>query len=113
MPFETGNTLGKQQRAVKGILHKLCVQEDWQRVHRMLHSILDKASEGDMAAATFITERLDGKVESIEDSYAPQERFSCIRMVLYVPPALMPSNEVIETVEVVPEVGLDGVESDV
>ena len=71
MAFEPGNQLAKQHKAIRGVLHKLCVQEDWQRVHKMLHSILDKAAEGDMAAATFVADRLDGRV-AIEDSEGRQ-----------------------------------------
>lgn len=57
-----GNTYSSaNNRLVANTLRKLAVQEEYKRLHKMCTKIFDKAEEGDIAAATFVADRLDGK----------------------------------------------------
>ena len=117
MAFTAGHKfspIDRKYRYVQDAIVKALAQNP-EKLKKAVMTQLDRAAnDGDLAALDWLTTRLEGKpMANVGDADAPQERFSSIRMVLYVPPALMPSNEVIEAVEVVPEVLPARVVSDV
>jgi hypothetical protein len=67
MPFQKGNTLGAKTKVIEGALRRAIAQDDGVRIRAMVEALLDKASEGDLAAANWIADRVDGKPhQSIE-----------------------------------------------
>lgn len=61
MAFEKGNQLAAKSRTVESVIHRALVQDDHKRLREGVEAILDKASQGDLAALNFIADRTDGK----------------------------------------------------
>lgn len=62
MAAAVGNTYSsKNNRLVADTLRRIAVQEDGKRLREMCESLYDKAASGDVQAANFIADRLDGK----------------------------------------------------
>jgi hypothetical protein len=61
MGAPVGNKNAAKSRVVEQMIRKLCVQEDWARLHTALDQQLTKAAEGDRAALEFVRDTLDGK----------------------------------------------------
>lgn len=62
MAAELGNNYSsKNNRLVADTLRRIAVQEDGKKLRAMCEAIYDKAASGDVQAAQFIADRLDGK----------------------------------------------------
>lgn len=62
MAAAEGNTYSsKNNRLVADTLRRIAIQEDGAKLRAMCEAIYDKAAAGDVQAATFIADRLEGK----------------------------------------------------
>lgn len=62
MAAAEGNTYSsKNNRMVADTLRRIAVQEDGKKLRAMCEAIYEKAAQGDVQAATFVADRLDGK----------------------------------------------------
>lgn len=62
MAAAEGNTYSnKNNRMVADTLRRIAIQEDGKKLRAMCEAIYDKAAQGDVQAAQFIADRLDGK----------------------------------------------------
>ena len=62
MAAAEGNTYSsKNNRLVADTLRRIAIQDDGKKLRSMCEAIYEKASQGDVAAAAFISDRLDGK----------------------------------------------------
>ncbi len=62
MAGEIGNNFSsKNNRMVADTLRRIAVQEDGKKLRAMCEAIYEKAAAGDVQAAAFISDRLDGK----------------------------------------------------
>lgn len=59
--FAPGNNLGKRVRYVTNAIKRAVVQDDGAKLRKMVDTMLDLACEGDVQAAVFIRDSLDGK----------------------------------------------------
>ena len=58
---EGNNYSSKNNRLVAETLRRIAVQEDGKKLRSMCEAIYDKAITGDVPAANFIADRLEGK----------------------------------------------------
>lgn len=62
MAAPEGNTFSsKNNRLVADTLRRIAIQSDGKKLRAMCEAIYEKAEQGDVQAATFIADRLDGK----------------------------------------------------
>ena len=61
MPFELGNTLGKRQRYVSEAIKRAVVQDKGKKLRALVDAQLQAAADGDLQAAIFIRDTLDGR----------------------------------------------------
>ncbi len=67
MPFEKGNKLGVNKKLFAQALRRAVVQSDGKALRDIAEKQIEKAREGDLQAAVFIRDTLDGKpVQQIE-----------------------------------------------
>lgn len=67
MPFEIGNRLGEKQRYVADAIRRSVIQDDGAKLRRMVETMLDLAGDGDVSAAVFIRDSLDGRPQTSDD----------------------------------------------
>lgn len=62
---EGNNYSSKNNRLVADTLRRIAVQEDGKKLRSMCEAIYEKAAQGDVQAAIFISDRLDGKPATV------------------------------------------------
>jgi hypothetical protein len=66
MSAPEGNTFSsKNNRLVADTLRRIAIQEDGKKLRAMCEAIYEKAANGDVSAAVFIADRLDGKPATV------------------------------------------------
>lgn len=84
MAASEGNTYSsKNNRLVADTLRRIAIQEDGKKLRAMCEAIYEKASAGDVSAAQFIADRLDGKPATViaGDAENPLQTVSRIELV--------------------------------
>lgn len=59
--FQPGNRLAAKSRPVGEAITRALKQDDYKRLRAAVEKLLDRASEGDLAALAWIADRTDGK----------------------------------------------------
>jgi hypothetical protein len=61
MAATNGNQYRATAKIISDALRKAAVQDDFKRIRQMCETLMDNAAEGDIQAAQFIRDTLDGK----------------------------------------------------